>query len=185
MALPARQPNRILTSDRLASMRARQWSQVVVGSGMGGMTCAALLAKAGVMPLLLEQHYQVGGCTHEFEKKDYEFDVGLHYVGQEIWKRDALARKLFDYITDGKVEWAPLDQVYDLTTIDGKTYEIPAGRQRLRDYFVSLFPESAATIDAYFELVAQEAANGVKAVIDKQSEGKATGTAPATTVAKP
>lgn len=49
---------------------------VVIGSGIGGLSAAALLSKAGKRVLVLEQHDQAGGCTHTFENKGFEFDVG-------------------------------------------------------------------------------------------------------------
>ena len=48
---------------------------IVIGSGIGGLTCAALLSKVGKKVLVLEQHYIAGGCTHTFEDKGYEFDT--------------------------------------------------------------------------------------------------------------
>lgn len=49
---------------------------IIIGSGVGGLTAAAILAKAGKRVLILEQHDQAGGCTHTFEIKGFEFDVG-------------------------------------------------------------------------------------------------------------
>ncbi|MGH9681714.1 MAG: FAD-dependent oxidoreductase, partial [Candidatus Acidiferrales bacterium] len=56
---------------------------IVIGSGIGGMTAAALLAKhAGKKVLVLERHYTAGGFTHVFHRRNYEWDVGIHYIGQ-------------------------------------------------------------------------------------------------------
>ena len=55
---------------------------VIIGSGMGSLYCAGLLAKAGHRCVILEQHYVTGGCTHSFQDHGFEFDTGLHYVGR-------------------------------------------------------------------------------------------------------
>lgn len=51
---------------------------IVVGSGIGGLAIAAILAKVGKKVLVLEQHDQAGGCCHTFVEKGYEFDVGRY-----------------------------------------------------------------------------------------------------------
>ncbi|XP_069607554.1 all-trans-retinol 13,14-reductase-like isoform X2 [Ranitomeya imitator] len=48
---------------------------LVIGSGVGGLSAAAALAKAGKRVLVLEQHDQAGGSCHTFQEHGYEFDV--------------------------------------------------------------------------------------------------------------
>ena len=73
------------------------YDTVVIGSGIGGLTTAACLAKGGQKVLVLERHYTPGGFTHTFERKKYIWDVGVHYIG-EVSRPDASMRRIFDYI---------------------------------------------------------------------------------------
>lgn len=53
---------------------------IVIGSGFGGLTVAALLSKAGKRVLVLEQHDRPGGYAHGFKRKKYTFDSGVHLI---------------------------------------------------------------------------------------------------------
>jgi monoamine oxidase len=46
------------------------------------MTTATIMAKAGKKVLMLEQHDQIGGSCHSFHEKGFEFDTGVHYIGE-------------------------------------------------------------------------------------------------------
>jgi hypothetical protein len=39
---------------------------VIIGSGLAGLSCAAILASSGISVTVLESHYEIGGCAHEF-----------------------------------------------------------------------------------------------------------------------
>jgi all-trans-retinol 13,14-reductase len=63
---------------------------IVIGSGMSGLSCAAVLSRMGQRVLVLEQHYVAGGGTHMFQLKGgHKFDSGLHYLvpysGHLMW----------------------------------------------------------------------------------------------------
>ena len=60
---------------------ANSYDAIIIGSGMGSLTTAAILAKEGQKVLVLEKHYTAGGFTHIFKRKGYEWDVGIHYIG--------------------------------------------------------------------------------------------------------
>jgi phytoene dehydrogenase-like protein len=51
---------------------------IVIGSGLGGLTCANRLARAGHSVLLLEHHIQLGGLATWFKRGGHTFDVSLH-----------------------------------------------------------------------------------------------------------
>ena len=63
-------------------LAANHYDAVVIGSGIGGLTTAALLSKLGKRVCVLEQHYTAGGYTHSYEREGYEWDVGVHYIGE-------------------------------------------------------------------------------------------------------
>lgn len=125
---------------------------IVIGSGIGGLCTAALQARLGRRVCVLEQHYTAGGFTHSYERKGFEWDVGVHYIGEVHKPRNTL-RRLFDVISDGQLEWAPMDAVYDRIIIGERVVDFVAGRDQLAASLKVHFPHEARAIDAYLDLV--------------------------------
>jgi all-trans-retinol 13,14-reductase len=132
---------------------AETWDAIVIGSGMGGLTAAVLLAvHAGKRVLVLERHYEAGGFTHTFHRPGYEWDVGLHYIGQMQDERSAV-RRAFDHVTEGKVRWQAMPEIYDRFIIEGQTFDYAAGLERFRDGLGQSFPSEIRAIDRYIAAV--------------------------------
>ena len=128
------------------------WDAIVIGSGIGGLTAAILLGEyGGKRALVLERHYEAGGFTHTFRRPGYEWDVGLHYVGQ--MEEGTETRRAFDHLTGGRVSWQPMPEVYDRILIAGRTVEFRAGEERLREELKGHFPSESKAIDRYIALV--------------------------------
>ncbi|MBK7004347.1 MAG: FAD-dependent oxidoreductase [Burkholderiales bacterium] len=126
------------------------YDAIVIGSGLGGLTTAALMAKAGKKVLVLERHYTAGGFTHSFKRRGYEWDVGVHYIG-EVHNPNSPLRRVFDVITDGNLQWAKMDAVYDKIIIQGTQYNFVAGAARFKEELLQSFPHGAKQIDAYLQ----------------------------------
>ena len=132
---------------------AERYDAIVIGSGMGGLTNAALLSELGWKVCVLEQHYTAGGYTHSYERNGYEWDVGVHYIG-DVGARTR-TRRMFDFLTDGKLEWAPMDAEYDRFYIGDKVFNARAGKKEFRDNLVRQFPAEENAIDQYMQLLSQ------------------------------
>ncbi|WP_375177427.1 phytoene desaturase family protein [Marinobacter mobilis] len=133
------------------------YDAIVIGSGIGGLTTAACLSKAGRKVLVLEQHYTAGGYTHSYARNGYEWDVGVHYIG-DMGSPNTLGRKLFDYLTDGKLRWAPMDSHYDRFYLGDTIINLKAGRDGFRQSLLKAFPEEQRAIDDYLQLLGKVAA---------------------------
>ena len=107
------QTSLIQNEDNSANIANEQFDAIVIGSGIGGLATASLLAQLeGKRVLLLERHFQIGGFTHSFSRQGgLEWDVGLHYVGEV--QIGSVARAIFDFITQGQVDWQAMPDVYD------------------------------------------------------------------------
>ncbi|AXI04089.1 phytoene desaturase family protein [Aquirhabdus parva] len=145
---------------------AEHYDVIVVGSGMSGLTTAALLSKVGQKVCVLEQHYTAGGLTHSYENNGYEWDVGVHYIG-EVHKPHSPIRKLFDVISDQQLKWAPMDDVYDRVIIGGTSYDLVRGRDNFKANLKKHFPDDAQAIDAYVALVDKVAKASPLVFMDK------------------
>ena len=128
------------------------WDAVVIGSGIGGMTAAAMLSKLGRRTLVLEQHYVPGGFTHTFRRKKYEWDVGVHAVG-EMTER-SMPGRLFAALTDERLKWASLGSVYDSFHMpDGFRIDFPDNPRQFRENLLEAFPAETEAVDGYLRLV--------------------------------
>jgi all-trans-retinol 13,14-reductase len=130
---------------------AAEYDAIVIGSGMGGLTTAALLSDLGQKVCVLEQHYTAGGFTHSYERAGYEWDVGVHYIGEV--GAPTRTRKLFDYLSGGKLEWAPMADEYDRFYVGDKVFNAVAGKREFRDNLVRQFPDEEQAIDRYLVLL--------------------------------
>ncbi|XP_052802651.1 all-trans-retinol 13,14-reductase-like [Mya arenaria] len=129
---------------------------IIVGSGIGGLTTAVLLGRAGHKVLVLEQHDQAGGCCHTFVEKGYEFDTGIHYVGKMM---DGDQTRVFtDQVTEGQVVWTPMDNVFDTVTLGpsekAKFYPLKCGsKEEFARNAEELFPKEKKAIAEFMKLL--------------------------------
>ncbi|XP_056285910.1 inactive all-trans-retinol 13,14-reductase [Pseudoliparis swirei] len=128
---------------------------IVIGSGIGGLTAGATLAKAGKKVLILEQHDQAGGCCHTYVEKGFEFDVGLHYIGQV--HENSLLRIAFDQISEGQLEFQELQQHFDTIQIglgdEKREYTIFSGKTEMKAHLMKQFPDDTEAIEAFFKIM--------------------------------
>ena len=102
------------TKKRLEAANEAGVDYVVVGSGLGALTSASMLAKAGYKVVVLEQHDVAGGSTHTFEDGGFEFDVGIHYIGGMLDRWFSPLRRMWSSVSDGQLEWTAADPVFDV-----------------------------------------------------------------------
>ena len=104
---------------------------------------------------MLEQHYIAGGSCHTFTENGYEFDTGIHYVGN-IKKLN----KVLDVVTETGIEWTKMGdtfndrtEVYDEIVINDKSFKIRSGELEFTADLVRRFPDEKENIQHYFKLI--------------------------------
>jgi phytoene dehydrogenase-like protein len=123
---------------------------IVIGSGIGGLTVAALLAKLqGKRVLVLEQHFTAGGFTHAFERQGkFHWDVGLHYVGD--MGKGGTGRAVFDYLTNGALQWQKMPDPFEKFVYPDFSFEVYGNPKRFQADLIQRFPGEQAAIQQYF-----------------------------------
>jgi len=128
----------------------QNYDVIVIGSGIGGLSCASILAQIGKKKVLvIERHSKAGGFTHTFKRETkYEWDVGLHYVGQ--MQNGSPVRALADLITSGQVKWNRLPDPYDVFIYPDFRFGARSGQANLEQDLVASFPQEKKAIKKYF-----------------------------------
>jgi all-trans-retinol 13,14-reductase len=140
---------------------------IVIGSGIGGLACAAALARCGKAVLLLERQNTAGGLTQSFSRSGFRWDVGLHYVGE--MGPGGEARPVIDWLSGEAIAFAPLGDVYDVFHFPGNyTVNFSRPRAALQLELKSRFPDSASEIDSFFAALV-EAVHAGKALFTRRA----------------
>jgi all-trans-retinol 13,14-reductase len=133
------------------------WDAIVIGSGIGGLAAAAALARRQRRVLVLEQHNTPGGQTQTFQRKDWVFATGVHYVagvGPDPG-RDGQFGRLLDWLTDGDLKFAPCANPYDLVRLPSFEFGISHPEAAYRASLHECFAGHAGAIDGWFDACEQ------------------------------
>jgi all-trans-retinol 13,14-reductase len=123
----------------------------IIGGGVGGLFCGAILSKEGYDVTVFEQHYKIGGGLHHFKRDGIEFETGMHVIGS--FQQEGVLNKICSYLgIMDKVAVLPADDTcFELFQIgsDHKTYRFAKGAERFTDTLATEFPEERENIQRY------------------------------------
>ncbi len=125
---------------------------VVVGAGMGGLCTAAYLAVAGQRVVVVDRHSVAGGNGTVFTHHGYEFDVGLHYIG-DCGPGGAIPSVLEPLGIELTYREMDPDGFDTFVFDDGARFAVPKGVDRFRRRLHEAFGDETAGIDRYLEVV--------------------------------
>ncbi|MGN1233982.1 MAG: phytoene desaturase family protein [Candidatus Cryptobacteroides sp.] len=129
----------------------------IIGSGLGGLECACILARKGFKVIVLEKENVPGGALQTFSRRDnagrtHTFDTGFHYVGS-LGEGEPLNR-LFSYFGLMDLPWEPLDEDFSAEVVrNGRHFALPSGYEAYGEYLSGAFPQCREGIRKYVEML--------------------------------
>lgn len=128
---------------------------VIIGGGLGGLFCGAILAKEGRRVTVLEKNSTIGGGLQTFRRFGEVFDTGMHVIGGmqpggNIWQ---LCRYLgiLDRVQVRDVDADRMDVLY--FSEDGRRYVITKGREGFVRSLARSFPDEAEGLRRYVDAI--------------------------------
>ena len=136
-------------------MESAKKEVVIVGSGIGGLVCGAILSKNGYHVTVLERNKQIGGNLQTYARDKCIFDSGVHYVGglekgQNLYKIFKYL-EIIDKLKMQKLDEEAFDRIVFLS--DQKEYKYAQGYDRFAETLIADFPEEREAILNYCQQI--------------------------------
>lgn len=140
---------------------------IVIGSGMGSLATASLMATVGGQRVLvLEAGRKLGGFLHTFRRGPYQWEPGVHYVsGMEDGN---LNRRCMDLVTGGKARWHKIGDPLENLFFPEGNFKMHADPKAFERDLIDRFPAEARAIKRYFKDMKRLLAWSTRWYISKQ-----------------
>jgi phytoene dehydrogenase-like protein len=125
-----------------------RYDAVVIGSGIGGLITANLLARDGARVLLVEQHYMAGGYCSTFRRGGFTFDAATHFYPL-LGNPETLTGRLLGEL-GVETGWVKMDPVDTFHLPDGSRFTVPADFASYLAKLHAEFPQERAALDTFF-----------------------------------
>ncbi len=124
-----------------------EYDVVIIGAGVGGLTAAALLSKAGFSVCVLEKEPHAGGYLAGFRRKHFRFDTAIHWLNQCM--PGGMAAKIFDILGKDHPNAIPQTRI---RRYKGEDYDylLTNNPDDLKEQWKREFPADADGIERFF-----------------------------------
>ena len=124
---------------------------IIIGSGLGGLECGAILSKEGFNVCVVEKNAQFGGCFQTYQRKGHLLDTGIHYVGSldegQVMNQYFRYFGIMDKLKIKRLDDAAFDTIY----YKGKTYDYAMGYPQFIETICRSFPHEKENLKCYAE----------------------------------
>ncbi len=129
----------------------KEYDFVIIGSGLGGLVSAIILAKEGYSVCVIEKNNQFGGNLQTFVRDKIIFDTGIHYIGGLSEGQNLYRYFKYIGIMDGLNLKKMDEDGHDMISFGDKGTEFPhaQGYDNFVNQLVKFFPEEREAISNY------------------------------------
>lgn len=131
----------------------KRYDVIIIGSGLGGLSCGVTLSKEGYNVCVLEKNAWPGGCFQSFKRHGRVLDTGIHYVGS--MDEGEIMRQYFAYfgILD-KLKIRRMDEeAFDMICYKDNFYPFAMGHERFAEALSCDFPKEKKALSQYVKML--------------------------------